>query len=110
MDHTSQEATSPTSQASSPTSQATSPMENITPTDEGTRAHIMYASSLDQVCLAGQQDVAEGRELLEEVSRKSGTDIVMSDETAAKKRPAPGETDDDCDPFASDNLYGSQAE
>jgi hypothetical protein len=91
------------------TSQTTPPVEYITPppTDE----HIIYGASLDNLCSAGLQDVAEGRGLLAEVSRNSGTDAIMSDETAAKKRALPEETDDaHCDPFAADNWFGSQAE
>ena len=90
------------------TSQATSPVENITPTPTGEFS--IHGSSLDRLYAAGLQDVAEGRGLLAEVSRNSGTDTIMSDETAAKKRALPEETDVHGDPFAADNWFGSQAE
>jgi hypothetical protein len=54
---------------------------------------------LDEAYRAGQKSVAEGRELLKEV----GNDLIMDDETAAKKRPADdsfeGKVDDADDSF-----------
>jgi hypothetical protein len=51
---------------------------------------------LHEAYLAGQQSLAEGHELLDELSR-SGTDAVMDDETAHKKRSAEVQLDSDSD-------------
>jgi hypothetical protein len=49
---------------------------------------------LHEAYLAGQQSLAEGHELLGELSR-SGPDAVMDDETAHKKRSAEVQLDSD---------------
>jgi hypothetical protein len=51
---------------------------------------------LHEAYLAGQQSLAEGHELLGELSR-SGPDAVMDDETAHKKRSAEVQLDSDSD-------------